>query len=204
MCLYVYAYIYIYTDMGICKVFQRPHWPPPSVFKYILYICTFQSCSAGFKDVVHVSEMLCTCQRCCAPFPAVAHVSQKLCMCSRSCARFTSPLITFVFNCMNTERILISKNIGATKPVLPIYIYIYAYIHYIYIYIYIRIHTYAHAHKYFVYCVCNKCKYTGLFKVMVPQNRPFAALSRTIRTFFAAQQNRDREVLSYCRVHISY
>jgi hypothetical protein len=54
-----------------------------------------------------------------------------LCTCHRSCARFTSPLITFVFNCIHTERILISKSIGATKHVLPIciHIYIYLYIH---------------------------------------------------------------------------
>ena len=186
--MYMYIYIIIYTHMGI-RCFNAP----TQCFQ-VFYICTFQSCCAGFKDVVHVSEMLCTCQRCCARFPAVVRVSQKLCTCSRSCARFTSPLITFVFNCMNTERILISKNIGATKHVLSD----------INIYIYIRIHTYAHAHEYFVYCVCNKCKYIGLFKVMVPQNRPFAALSRTIRTLFAAPQNRDREVLSCCRVHISY
>ena len=75
----------------------------------------------------------------CAHFPAAVHVSQKLCTCHRSCARFTSPLITFVFNCIHTERILISKSFGATKHVLPIYIYIYI-IYYIilyYIYIYI-------------------------------------------------------------------
>ena len=47
-----------------------------------------------------------------------------LCTFHRSCARFTSPLITFVFNCIHTERILISKSIGATKHVLLIYIYI--------------------------------------------------------------------------------
>ena len=54
------------------------------------------------------------------------HVSEMLCTFHRSCARFTRPLITFVFNCIHTERILISKSIGATKHVLPIYrIYIY-------------------------------------------------------------------------------
>ena len=67
------------------------------------------------------------------------HVSQKLCTCHRRCARFTSPLIRFVFNCIHTERILISKIIGATKHVLPIYIYIYTYI-YTNIEIYIYIH----------------------------------------------------------------
>ena len=109
-------------------MFHRPH----PVFSSILYVyvcvfvrvsemlCTFQRCCARVRDVVHVSEMLCTCQRCCARFPAVVHVSQKLCTCHRSCARFTSPLITFVFNCIHTERILISKSIGATKHVLPI------------------------------------------------------------------------------------
>ena len=74
------------------------HHPQP-VFSSILY--------------VHVSEMLCT-------FPSSCAVSQKLCTCHRSCARFTSPLITFVFNCIHTERILISKSIGATKHALPI------------------------------------------------------------------------------------
>ena len=73
---------------------------PHPVFSSILY--------------VHVSEMLCS-----ARFPAVVHVSQQLCTFHRSCARFTSPLITFVFNCIHTERILISKSIGATKHVLP-------------------------------------------------------------------------------------
>ena len=83
--------------------------PPPSVFKYSICV--------RFRDIVHVSEMLCTCQRC--------------------CARFTNPLITFVFNCIHTERILISKSIGATKHVLPICIHIYIYI-YIYIPTYIN------------------------------------------------------------------
>ena len=86
-------------------------------------LCTFQRCCARFRDVVHVSEMLCAFPSSCARFPAVVHVSQKLCMCHRSCARFTSPLITFVFNCIHTERILISKSIGATKHVLPINLY---------------------------------------------------------------------------------
>ena len=101
------VYIYGYN------VFHRPH----PVFSSIPY--------------VHISEMLC-----CARFPAVVHVSQKLCMCHRSCARFTSPLITFVFNCIHTERILVSKSIGATKHVLPIYIYIYHIYLSIYLYIY--------------------------------------------------------------------
>ena len=69
----------------------------------LFYMCTFQRFCARFGDVVHVSEMLCT-------FPS-------------SCARFTSPLITFVFRCIHTKRIRISKSIGATKHVLPIYIY---------------------------------------------------------------------------------
>ena len=99
----IYLYIYIYN------VFHRPH----PVFSSILY--------------VHVSEMLC-----CARFPALVHVSQKLCTCHRSCARFTSPLITFVFNCIHTERILISKSIGATKHVLPMYIIYIYYRYYIY------------------------------------------------------------------------
>ena len=95
LCIYIYIYVY--------NVFHGPH----PVFSSILY--------------VHVSEMLCTCQRCFERFPAVVHVSQKLCTCHRSCARFTSALITFVFNCIHTERILISKSIGATKHVLLIY-----------------------------------------------------------------------------------
>ena len=73
------------------------HRPHP-VFSSLLY--------------VHVSEMLCTFHRSCARVTQVVHVSQ-------------APLITFVFNCIHTERILISKSIGATKHVLPIYIYIY-------------------------------------------------------------------------------
>ena len=81
----------------------------------VLYMCMFQRCCARFRDVVHVSEMLCT------------FLS--------SCARFTSPLMTFVFNCIHTERILISKSIGATKHVL-IVLLIYVY------YIYIRMHIY--------------------------------------------------------------
>ena len=64
----------------------------------------------------------------CARFPAVVHVSQKLCVCHRSCARLTSPLITFVFNCIHTERIRIIKSIGATKHVLPCCLYTYIYI----------------------------------------------------------------------------
>ena len=75
------------------------------VFYIYICVCAFQRCCARFRDAVHVSEMLCTFQRC--------------------CARVTSPLITFVFNCIHTERILISKSIGATKHVLPIHIYIY-------------------------------------------------------------------------------
>ena len=68
------------------------HYPHP-LFSSILY----QRCCA-----VHVSQQLC-------------NVSQKFCTCHRSCARFTSPLITFVFNCIHTEHILISKSIGATN-----------------------------------------------------------------------------------------
>ena len=93
-CIYIYnLYTHahcIYTYGYI--VFHRTH----TVFSSILY--------------VHVSETLC-----CARFPAVVHVSRKL----RTCHSFTRPLITFVFNCMHTERILISNSIGATKHVLP-------------------------------------------------------------------------------------
>ena len=84
-------------------------------------MCMFQRCCARFRDVVHVSEMLCTFLT--------------------SCARFTSPLMTFVFNCIHTERILISKSIGATKHVLIVLlICIYIYILYIYTYAYIYIY----------------------------------------------------------------
>ena len=121
--LYIYVYINTYMIIYGYNVFHRPH----PVFSSILY-----SICARFRDVVHVSEMLCTCQRCCARFPAVVHVSQKLCTFPSSCALFTEvvhvsqklctfhkPLITFVFNCIHTERILISKSIGATKHILP-------------------------------------------------------------------------------------
>ena len=125
MVIYTYNYIYICIHKYIYgyNVFHRPH----PVFSSILY-----SICARFRDVVHVSEMLCTCQRCCARFPAVVHVSQKLCTFPSSCARFTEvvhvsqKLCTFhkppnnvVFNCIHTERILISKSIGATKHILP-------------------------------------------------------------------------------------
>ena len=127
MVIYTYDYIYVYINTYMIiygyNVFHRPH----PVFSSILY-----SICARFRDVVHVSEMLCTCQRCCARFPAVVHVSQKLCTFPSSCALFTEvvhvsqklctfhkPLITFVFNCIHTERILISKSIGATKHILP-------------------------------------------------------------------------------------
>ena len=96
---------------------------------------------------VHISEVLC-----CARFPAVVHVSQKLCMCHRSCARFTSPLITFVFNCIHTERILISESIGATKHVLPIYIYICICI-YVYMYICIYVYMYICIYVYMYICI---------------------------------------------------
>ena len=125
--VYIYTqYIYIWEKCGWLDIWKmgKPranlyHLPHP-VFSSILY--------------VHVSEMLCTCQRCCARFPAVVHVSQKLCTCHRSCARFTSPLI--MLNCIHTERILISKSIGATKHVLPINLYS------VYIYICMCIHIY--------------------------------------------------------------
>ena len=108
---YIYIYIYYIYIFGY-NVFHRPH-PGFQVF----YMCTFQKCCARVRDVVHVSQQLCTFHR--------------------SCAR-TSPLITFVFNCLHTERIQISKSIGATNHVLPIYIYIYIYNIYIYIYLHTR------------------------------------------------------------------
>ena len=90
-------------------MFHRPH----PVFSSIIY--------------VHISEMLRTFQRCCARVRDVVHVSQQLCTFHRSCARawqklctFHQSLITFVFNCIHPERILISKSIVATKHVLPI------------------------------------------------------------------------------------
>ena len=49
-------------------------------------MCTFQRCCA-----VHVSQQLCTFPSSCARFTEVVHVSQ-------------APLITFVFNCIHTER----------------------------------------------------------------------------------------------------
>lgn len=49
-------------------------------------------------------------QRCCAPFPAVVHVSFPT---------FQKPCNNVRVSCIHTERILISKNIGATKHVLP-------------------------------------------------------------------------------------
>ena len=119
------------------NVFHRPH----PVFSGILN--------------VHVSEMLCTCQRCYARFPAVVHVSQKLCTCHRSCAHFTSPLVTFVFNCIRAERILISKRIGATKHVLStcVIIYtIYVYTQYIYILYTYRLYIhYIYTHAIYIY-----------------------------------------------------
>ena len=101
VCICIYIYIYIY--MGIAC------FTAPTQCFQVLSMCTFERCCARVRDV--------------------AHVSQHLCTCHRSCARFTSPLITFVFNCIHTERILISKSIGATKRVLPIYIYIYIYVY---------------------------------------------------------------------------
>ena len=113
MSIMLCIYIYIVYKSGY-NVFHRPH----PVVSSILY--------------VHVSEMFCTFQRCCVRVRDVVHVSQKLCTCHRSCARFTSPLI--MLNCIHTERILISKSIGANKHVLPInlysvYIYMYVYTH---------------------------------------------------------------------------
>ena len=67
---------------------------------------------------------MCTFQRCCARVRDVVHVSQQSCTFHRSCPRFTSPLITFVFNCKHTERILISKSFGTRSPEINIYIYI--------------------------------------------------------------------------------
>ena len=63
-----------------------------------------------------------------------------------------------------------------------IYIYIYIYIHiYIYIYIYIHIYTYIYIYQQ-IYSFCSKQVHIwGLFKIMVPQNCPYAALSRTFR-----------------------
>ena len=100
------------------------------------------TCFTAPTQSLHVFHM-CTFQRCCA-----AHVSQQLCTFHRSCAR---SLKTFVFNCIHTERILISKSIGATKHVLPIYIYILhvtTHVNYIYvcitlfIYIYVCVYVY--------------------------------------------------------------
>ena len=132
--MYIYIYIYVYN------VFHGPH----PVFSSILY--------------VHVSEMLCTCQRCFERFPAVVHVSQKLCTCHRSCARFTSALITFVFNCIHTERILISKSIGATKHVLLIYTCMYVCMRacmYVCTYVRMYVCTYACMHA----CICQRTRY---------------------------------------------
>ena len=67
---------------------------------------------------------MCTFQRCCARVRDVVHVSQQSCTFHRSCPRFTSPLITFVFNCKHTERILISKSFGTRSPEINKYIYI--------------------------------------------------------------------------------
>ena len=104
-----YIYIYIIYILYGYNVFHRPH----PVFSSIIY--------------VHISEMLRTFQRCCARVRDVVHVSQQLCTFHRSCARasqklctFHRSLITFVFNCIHPERILISKSIVATKHVLPI------------------------------------------------------------------------------------
>ena len=80
----------------------------------IVYIYMGITCFIAPTQSFQVFYM-CTFQRCCA-----VHVSQQLCTFHRSCARFTSPLITFVFTCIHTEHILISKSIGATKHVLPI------------------------------------------------------------------------------------
>ena len=131
ICIYIYVYIYVYIYMYIYtyiytyiygyNVFYRPH----PVFSSILYVhdsemlCTVQRCCARVRDVVHVSQQLCTFPSSCARFLEVVHVSQKY----RSCARFTSPLITFVFKCIHTERILISKSIGRPNT-FSRYIYI--------------------------------------------------------------------------------
>ena len=51
-------------------------------------------------------------------------------------------------------------------------------------------YTYTHTHTHILYCMCIKfslhlyiyyCIIWGLFKIMVPQNCPYAALSRTFR-----------------------
>ena len=143
ICVYMCIYMYIYMYMYICIWVNRVS---PQCFQ-VFYMCTFQRCCARVRDIVHVAEMLCTFQRCCARVRDVVHVSQQLCTFHRSCARFTSALITFVFNCIHTERILISKRIGVTKYVLPLYIYIYLYLYrcmYTYIWYYRWYHVCIH------------------------------------------------------------
>ena len=101
-CIYICIYVY----MGI-TCFTAP----TQCFQVTKY-----SMCARFRDVVLVSEMLCMFPSSCARFTEVVHVSQKLCtfhkLPNNSCVQ-------------HTERILISKSIGATKHVLPIYIYVY-------------------------------------------------------------------------------
>ena len=121
--------IYRYTMFGVFSRQKRAlhQWSTcilivPCIYIYNVGITCFTAPTQVFSRIlhVHVSEMLCTFQRCCARVRDAVHVSQQLCTFHRSCARFTSPLITFVFNCIHTECILISKSIGATKHVLPI------------------------------------------------------------------------------------
>ena len=110
--------IYIYICVCVCVCMY--------VYMYVCCMCIYIYmgivCFTAPTQCVQVISMR-TFERCCARVRDVAHVSQHLCTCHRSCARLTSPLITFVFHCIHTERIIISKSIGATKRVLPIYIY---------------------------------------------------------------------------------
>ena len=52
--IYIYMDLYIYTDMGITC------FTAPTQSFQVIYMRTFQRCCAGFRDVVHVSEVLYT------------------------------------------------------------------------------------------------------------------------------------------------
>ena len=122
----------------------------PTQWFQVFYMCTFQRCSARFKDVVHVPEMLCTFPSTCARFTEVVHVSQKLCTFYKPPNNVRVELYTHRAH-SNQQKHWGDQTRSPDKSIFCIHIYIYVYTSITYIHLCYMIHIYIYIYTSILY-----------------------------------------------------
>ena len=122
----------------------------PTQWFQVFYMCTFQRCSARFKDVVHVPEMLCTFPSSCARFTEVVHVSQKLCTFYKPPNNVRVELYTHRAH-SNQQKHWGDQTRSPDKSIFCIHIYICIHIYNIYTSMLYDTHIYTHLYYIYIY-----------------------------------------------------